>query len=88
MPSRATLRNDAFTAGGANPRRSFDRLVPGLAGWLPDLRLGPPRPGRCRQTVGQILAGGTGRRCRRDPGYLEVPTASVLGSSNGGYVAQ
>lgn len=33
MPSRATLRNDAFTAGGANPRRSFDRLVPGLAGF-------------------------------------------------------
>lgn len=68
-------------------RRSFDRLVPGLAGfriYAPDLR--------GQGDAGKPLAGYSLAEQADDAAAvlaaLEVESAAVLGSSSGGYVAQ
>ncbi|MCC3290928.1 alpha/beta fold hydrolase [Arthrobacter sp. zg-Y1110] len=71
----------------AESRRSFDRLLPGLAGfriYAPDLRgqgdADKPQDGYSLAEQAEDAAAVLDA--------LEVPTASVLGSSSGGYVAQ
>lgn len=68
-------------------RGSFDRLLPGLAGfriYAPDLRgqgdADKPQDGYSLAAQAQDAAAVLDA--------LEVPTASILGSSSGGYVAQ